>query len=226
MAITLGNTGFGGGDNSQGTSVGATLTVTSGSWVIVIARDTANLPSGVPTDTISTSYSSAISGGSDPKMQIFYGKAGSSGSITVTVPWSGGTSYPWVYAVEVQGLAAASPLDVADDTTGGSAGGTISADAISTAQADEFVLLACGQSAFSTFTAGTDFTLIDGDFPGNVANFGGVEYRITSGTLSSYVPTIAPSGGAGWTTVVAAFKGATGGGGGATVGKLGMLGVG
>jgi hypothetical protein len=193
MAITLGNTGFGGGDNSQGTSVGATLTVTSGSWVIVIARDTANLPSGVPTDTISTSYSSAISGGSDPKMQIFYGKAGSSGSITVT---------------------------------GGSAGGTISADAISTAQADEFVLLACGQSAFSTFTAGTDFTLIDGDFPGNVANFGGVEYRITSGTLSSYVPTIAPSGGAGWTTVVAAFKGATGGGGGATVGKLGMLGVG
>ena len=66
------------------------------------------------------------------------------------------------------------------------------------------LVLGASQPAFATYSAGTDFTLIDGTL-GSGGNIGGAEDYIPAGTLSSYVAHItsdaSATGGTMWATL-------------------------
>lgn len=218
MAITRVQVKTGGGDSDQGTSISTGnfgSSVTSGNTIIVFIRQSTDTVTGVPTDTLFTTYTLAKkqAGPGNNTMYIYYGVLASSGTNAVAVPFSV-TNYAWVYAIEVSGLSA-TPLDQADGKTGTiPGGGDCVTNAITTTQDDEYVVLGVSEDAFGTYTAGTDFSLVDGTIPTNAANFGGVEERITSSALSSYVAHITSVSGAGngYFLAFATFKGAAGGG--------------
>jgi hypothetical protein len=189
--------------------------VTSGNYVIVGIRTSTNIDLVSVADTLLSSYSLAIADfSSDPAMHIYYAKLASSGTNAVTGVWGAGIGYAWVFAIEVSGLAASSVLDAVDEKSGTGVTDLVS-DAISTAQADEYVVAFGSQNNFAAYTAGTDFTIVDGTIPDATGNkFGGCEERITSGTLSSYTVHLTSDVTNNYRMVVATFKGDGGGGGG------------
>lgn len=216
-----------GGDGSQGTSIAPVFgsNVVAGNYGIVCTRNGGNTLTGI-TDSLSTTYTQvgSISAGADT-IWMHYGKFPSSGANTVTAAFSA-TSYVWVFALEVSGLAASSVLDTFD-TQGPSGTTDLTTDPITTSQAEEYLLLCASQTSLATYTAGADFTLVDGTIPTNAENFGGVEERILSSTLSSYTPHFTSSNTTSAIVIAAAFKGAGGGGGGGgTPRQLLLLGVG
>jgi hypothetical protein len=211
MAIARVQTTFGGGDGSQGTNLATSdfgSGCTSGNYIIVCVRNgTSGDELTSVTDTLGTSYSEAVKdSGQDPSLYIYYGKLTSSGTNAVTGNFSVSANYAFVYAIEVSGLAASSALDATNANTG-SGVTDLTSGSFSTTQADEYVLLLASQNNLYTYTAGTDFTLVDGTIPTNPGNFGGIEEYITSGTLSSYTAHITSSGSGSYVTLVATFKG-------------------
>jgi hypothetical protein len=215
MAIARVQTTVGGGDGSQGTSLATSnfgSSCTSGNYIIVCVRNgtSGDELTGV-TDTLGTSYSEAIKdSGQDPSLYIYYGKLTSSGTNAVTGAFGVSANYAFVYAIEVSGLAASSALDATNANTG-SGVTDLTSGAFSTAQADEYVLLLASQNNLYTYTVGADFTLVDGSIPTNPGDFGGIEERITSSTLSSYTAHITSSGSGSYVVLVATFKGAASG---------------
>jgi len=176
--------------------------VASGSLIVVIVRATAGTISTVA-DTRSTSYSLVDSNTStDPCVWMYYGVTGSSGANTVTVTFGNSSNFRWGFAIEYSGQHA-SPLDTNDDQTGtGTSDLTLSA--ISTAGAG-VIVVGGGQSGLATYTAGTDFTMIDGTISGEGFDYGGVQEYITSGTVSSYTAHMTSSTTDMYTLVLGAF---------------------
>lgn len=209
MAISRVQFAVGGGDASQGTSVGATFgsNVTAGSLIVVGIRNE-TLPTGI-SDSLGTSYSVAVTDDGTlagvVRMRMYYGIAPSSGANTVTLTFSA-TNYVFVAAVEVSGITGTSPLDATGQISGG-ATADVTIAGISTVQADEYVCMMASANTFVTYTAGTDFTLVDGTIPTNSNNFGGVQEYITSGTLSSYTAHFTPNASVAPIAVLATFKG-------------------
>ncbi len=209
MAITRVQVSSGGGDGNQGNSIPAVFgsSVTSGNLLIAIARDS-NLFSITIADTVGTNYQVAASNLSrDPALVMWWGFAPSSGANTVTLTYPTFPSdYPWLYLIELSGnwASAGSVVNAADDELG--TGVTdIVAGAISTTCPTGYFVVGVGQSGLGTYTAGTDFTLVDGTIPTNPSNFGGVEERILSSTLSTYVAHITSSITSNYTLVAAVF---------------------
>lgn len=196
-----------GGDGGQGLSVQAAFgsNVAAGNYGICGVRNGGDHLIGI-TDSIGTAYtqvSKLANGGAT--LWLYYGKFGAAGANTVTTSWAS-TSSVWLSCLEVSGLAAASVLDTFDAQAVG--GGTdLTTDAITTTQSDEYVVLFVSQEGLGTYSAGADFTLVDGTIPTNPSNFGGVQDRVTSSFLSSYTPHITSTTTSVGVAIVAAFRG-------------------
>lgn len=165
-------------------------------------------------DTAGNTYVEAISDiTQDPRLYCYYAKniTGNANNV-VTVNFSPSGMYSWAYAVQYSGADTISPLNVIEAKTG--IGVTdIVADAITTTVDGEVVVAATSQNNFTTYTAGADFTLLDGnigDSSGN--NFGGVQEYIPAGTLSNYVTHITSGVINPYTILVVSFKPAAAGG--------------
>lgn len=200
----------GGGDGDQGTSVAPAFgsNVTSGNLIVCAIRNGGNTLTSI-TDSLSTTYTQAatINNGGNSYLWIYYGSATSTGANTVTTSWSS-TSYVWVHCVELAGMATSSQLDTSDTQTFAIGTTDITTDAITTSQAKTYVMMIATQNGFATYTAGTDFTLVDGTIPTNTNNFGGVEEYIPGVTLTTYTPHFTSSSSAtAGSAIVAAFKG-------------------
>lgn len=203
---------YGGGDGDVTapiTTANFGSSVTSGNWIIVFIRGggTPYDPASV-TDTLGTSYTLATSITSGSAfLWCYYGKVTASGTNRVTVEIN--TSWGFVFAVEVSGAAASSPIDVAvaNNHVGGS---DVTSSAFSTSVANEYVLLCATQATNVTYTAGTDFTLLNGFFPGNVQGMGGVEEYIPAATLSSYTAHITSTATVSGAVIVVSLKPAGG----------------
>jgi len=192
----------------QASIVTGTFAATSGNLIVVFIRIGGTGAFSSITDTAGNTYTLAISDTSrDPNLLCYYAK-NITGHATnaVTVNFSPSALYSWVFAAQYSGLDTSSPLDVTEAKLG--TGVTdIVADAITTAQDNEVVLAAVSQNNFTNYTAGADFTLVDGgigDSGGN--NFGGVQQRITSAVLSSYVTHITSGVTNNYTMLVVSFK--------------------
>lgn len=218
MAIVRVQVIKGGGPGTSSLPVTALFgsSVTSGNTVIVIARNGNVGASFSVTDTFGSTYTNiATYSAADPNMAIWYAVMGSSGSNTISLNLTGGSGsdYTWVYAIEVSGLSA-TPFDTGNIKHAAAATTDLTTDAFSTAQASEYVVVGVSQSNLATYSAGTDFTLVDGTIESAAGghNFGGVEEYITSGTLSSYSAHITSNDTASDTIAWAAFKAAAAGG--------------
>lgn len=213
MAITRVQFKVGGGDASQGTSVATGnfgSSCTSGNYILVAIRNATNSLTGI-SDTLSTSYASAVSKNTqNPNLWLYYGILTGSGTNSVTCTFSS-TSYVWVFGIEVSGLASSSALDITDSHTGTGVTDIVSGS-LTTNQADEYVMYAVSQNNFAIYTAGTSFTIVDGTVPTNANDFGGVQEWITSSALSAVTAHITSNDTNDNTVVVATFKGAAAGG--------------
>ena len=192
MAITRANTAKAEPLNSVGTSFATgAFAATNGNAIVVFIRSggaggSLNVTS--VTDTAGNTYTQRVTNfDRDPSMWVYVAKniTGHATNV-VTVNISGTTSYTWAFAVEYAGVDA-DPEDVYpsnDDT----AATDLVTNSITTNFHEEVVVLGGSQDTLSTFTAGTDFTLIDGAI-GNVTlggTFGGVEEYITGSALGGY----------------------------------------
>lgn len=187
------------------------VSVTSGSLIVVCTRSTAATVSTV-TDTLTTTYASHVTGETgDPRLTVWSGVASSGGTNAVTVTWGAASTYKAVVAVEVApgsgntwSGTAATRFEDGNSNTGTSATDLV-ASAITTTQKG-YVQMCASQPAFTTYTAGTDFTLIDGDVGPGANYFFGAEYYITTGAMSGYVGHITASAANDFRTIIAAFK--------------------
>jgi hypothetical protein len=159
--------------------------------------------------TLATSYVAA-----DPHLYVYYCEnCAGHASNQVTVTLSAGQTFWWVMALQYSGVATAGSLDIAITVRDATALADIASASFSTAVPNELVLMAASVGGFSSFTAGADFTLIDGQI-GTTNFFGGIEEYITRTKLSSYVAHFtnsAPGGGVGDTAIVVSFKPAAAG---------------
>lgn len=154
----------------------------------------------------------------DPHEYI-YEKLNITGETTpaVTVVWGGtpGNAYMWVGVLEVAGIPTSSARDTFDFHAVGVGATDQVTNAFSTTLSG-IVIMASAAAAFGPYTAGTDFTLQDGQMGNATSNhFGGIQYYVTSAPLSSYTAHFnGPS--AAYTTAMIAYKatGGSGGGGG------------
>jgi hypothetical protein len=217
MAIARVQTKFGGGDGAQGTSIATgnfASPVTAGNTIIVFIRDSGLNATDIPTptDTLGNTYTliaKNLTGGFH--FAVFYSVLATGGTDSVTCNFGATTDYPFIYAIEVSGLSS-TPLDTSSVSATTQASATITAAAITTAQAAEYIVLGCSQDNFAHYTAGTSFTLVDGNFPANTNDFGGIEEFITTSTQTSFQGTITTdlTTSHASITIVAAFKGSTG----------------
>lgn len=189
---------------------------TAGNTIIVVVR-TANNPPIEFADTLGTTYAQAVAQTSiDPRLTVAYGVLEASGTNAITLetdsPEGFGTA--WAFAIEVSGLATVSALDVADGISGAGGISDLVSNPFTTTEAVEYILAAASQSNFLVYSAGADFTLLDGQLPngGGGSDYGGVQSYITSGILSSYTAHITSTGTEQYSMVTVSFKAATGGG--------------
>jgi hypothetical protein len=211
MAITRVQTTYKAKDGVALTTLAtSSITTTTGNTLIVCTRTGVPLPTTVTSISDGTNtFTKAVEvTGQDPNMSIWYAKniTGVSGAITVT--FANSSNYGWIYVAEYSGLDKTAPLDASGSGTNNGAGGTtnLTSSAFSTAVAGELVFLGAGQNNFDTYTAGTDFTLIEGSIHDASGNYGGVEQYIPAGTLSSYTAHITATGTDQYTVVWASFQ--------------------
>jgi hypothetical protein len=204
------NTGSGGTGHTA-----FAASVTAGNLLLAVVRSQETNTNPSVTDTLSTSYASDVSHTSaGPGLWIFSGIAPSTGTCTVTVTLGTSGTYVWLTVIEYapsSGSTWVTPLDVT--ATGDGSGTTdLTTGTLTTAQASEVVLAAASQNNVATYTAGTDFTLIDGDLAGGVS-VGGTEEYLTSGILSGYTPHITSTNSAShFGMLAAAYKDTVAGG--------------
>lgn len=183
--------------------------VAAGNLLIAIVRVASSGVVSSVTDSQGNTWTLRASNvGVDPKLYLYSAVAGASSANTVTATFSTTANFRWLFCVEYAG---ADAFDVADDKNGTNATDLVS-DPFSTTAAG-VVVLAGSQNGFAVYTAGADFTIVDGSIGSGTSFFGGVEERITSGSLSSYTGHLTSNVGAGlnYVTVTAAFTAAAGG---------------
>ena len=186
------------------TPTSATTTVNAN---VIIIRTEGNAITSVADGTNTYTSAGATPGSPNPTMFSYYAKniTGTSANIVVTVV--GTPNFAWGYFIEFSGIDTTAPLDVTNDKTGTGVTDIVS-DAITTAQTGA-VVGGVSQPAFTTYTAGANYTLADGAI--GTGPYGGVEYRITSSALSSEVQHITSGSTAGYSFTVIALKDSGGG---------------
>lgn len=206
---------------SNTVTTGAVTSSASGStFVIGVSFDAGTTVSTVG-DSKSNSYTLAgttITNGGQ-KIALYYSQNGTGGSShTATVTFSG-TAYPSLFFLEITGAATAS-FDVTGSATGdstspfgdGASTGTLS-------QANELIVSLIGSTNADTaitYTAGGGFTRAQQTIDGGNYWTGAIGYLVVSSTASvSGNWTISPAGTPSAGVILAAFKEAAGGGGGA-----------
>lgn len=183
--------------------------VTAGNLLaIALRRNVFSNPDPVVTDSLGTVYTRGpwqAATGVDPKLWWFYGIAPASGANTVTVVWDSPEAYSWVCALEYAGLPGATLDGPGCDDQLGTGVTDLVTGAVTPSVASGLLLMAVSQNNFATYTAGADFTLIDGSI-GDGDLFGGVQERIVSTSLSGYVAHMTSTITADYTAVLAMFK--------------------
>lgn len=211
------------GDTSTGAAFNSACT--AGNVIVAFTRSDANTASGVPTDTLGTVYTQVLASTSqNPHMYAYVGTLTGSGTNSVTFNGPAG-SFVWNHVTEISGF-----TTVAVDTSEVKLGTGVT-DLVSsslTITAGGIVLVAVSQGAFTAYTAGSGYALVDrngdsstgGQIPtAGASAFGGVEYNLSA---SSGVQHITSGSSAAYTMLVVALKesGGGGGGGGTTWGPL------
>lgn len=181
-------------------------------------------------DTAGNTYTSAVDsatfGSSDttfnPRVALYYAKniTGNATNV-VTGTWGSSADFAWIEALQYSGIDTTAPLDVAIGARTASTTSDHSVGTLTTAQAVELILCGVSENAFSTFTAGSSFTLINGSLGDGTNTFGGVEEFITASTQTTFTAHVSGGGGGVHDGIVAAaFLGGAAGGGGVTLPQL------
>ena len=178
--------------------------VTQGRRIVVVVRSTfLGNDEATVTDTLGTAYSLVGKLRSrDPYLWIFAGIAPSTGANTVTVTWNSARIYRWIMAIEYEGISVTAESFVSTLGTGVT---DMVSDAFSVSRPALVLCVVSEPNATSTYTAGTDFTLIDGAINDGADTFGGVQEYLTTGALNAYVAHITSTGNGNYTMLVAAF---------------------
>ena len=209
------NAGTGSTSVSSLTTANFGSSVGSGSLITVVIRAANAATVSSVTDTLGTTYGADVTDNDqDPAMFIWSGITSSGGTNAVTVTFGASGNFRWCDAIEVTGIATTTPLETTEFKNGTGVTDLV-LDAITTTQADQFIVAGFGQNAFADYTVGADFTLIDGTIPDSEApgaQFGGTQYRITVSALSSYVTHMTSTSSGNYTGVLATYKGAAAGG--------------
>lgn len=155
-----------------------------GSTVVVFWRGGGSGGTVTVTDTLGNTYTQVASDSShDPTLRVFVASGVTGGpSNIITVSFSA-TTFVWATACQYVGVG---PLLTSGVLA--AAGGTtdLTSGPITTG-APVVLVVAAGQNSVTTYTAGTDFQLIDGSIDAPTAFFfGGLEEYITPTALSAY----------------------------------------
>lgn len=198
--------------NTGGSAPAATFvsSVTSGNTVLCFIRlaSLGSAPSSV-TDTQSNSYSLLKSATSADPNVYCYGAFNVNGGSSFTVTANGaGSGYTYSYCVEYSGVSGTSP-DATDNGTGSGVTDLVSSG-ITTTDATDLIVAFASQSNFATYTAGADYTLVNG----SITSAGGFEEYAPGATKSGYVTHLTSNITNQYALVVIALKGTSGGGGG------------
>lgn len=197
-----------------GTAAGSVPSLTTGTFVatssnsiVVIIRTGTDSISNVQ-DTAGNNYVLKTSDtGITPHMYLYVAEnitGHATNAVTVTYPAS--VTYTWVRAIEYAGVATSLATDTTDHNSGSSATDCIS-NAIATSGSGDVVVVGVGGSSFTTYTAGTDFTLICGtEGPDDITTFGGTEEYITTTQLATYVAHMNQADAANYALVLTALK--------------------
>jgi len=181
-------------------------TPTTGNAIVVVLKSEWGISTGISDGTNTYELVSQAYNGDVNKIVSIYVAKNITGTATdITISFGVSSGYHQTIAIEYSGFAA-DPIDATasgglfDDT------GTtdVATNAFSTAQAGELVIVAAVPSATATFTAGTDFTLIDGNVE-SMQSLGVEEYGV-GGTLSSYVAHMTSSATLNFSIAWASFK--------------------
>jgi hypothetical protein len=183
-----------------------TFAATAGDLLVVAVR-IAGFTSAAPTisdtalDTFTPIASVAVR---DPSLYLFYAKNINGNAANAVTATFDNIQYDWLYVVQYSGVDPTAPLDLGGATT--DSGTDLTTDAFSTAASGEVVVVFASQNTISTFTAGADFTLVDGSIGTDTYSYGGAEEYITGTSLSSYTAHITASVGAPNSIAWASFK--------------------
>lgn len=140
--------------------------------------------------------------GSSTGLEVWTGIVTSAVTTAVSVDFTGGVTWGWVKALEYS-AGGTWDYDTGDDNLDLNGTGDLVVGPISTANAEELVVVVGTQvTGGATYTAGADFTLVDGD----LESMGGIEEYITSGTLTTYTAHLTSSSAAAHFVLAAAFK--------------------
>lgn len=206
----------------------AAITVNAGSTIVVGCY---NNSSGATMSSVSdgtNTYSLVSSNNShSPSMFLYRAKNVSAGTFTITATFGAAETFKACYAVEYRNTNTTEPNDVTGNDNAAGAATDLVSDAFSTSDTQEVVVMIGGVSVCATMTAGTDFTMVDGEIgttPCGSKGLMGFEERITSGTLSSYTAHMTSTDSAQFTTALGSFKFSAPTG--PPVGSLMLLGVG
>mgnify|MGYP003578655541 CR=1 FL=1 len=211
MAIVRVQTVYKAVDGASGSAVITTdaITTTTGNTLIAIGRSTDDTLTDVDDGTNLFELIDSDSS-HDAFMSIWRAKniTGVTGAITGTFDHA--TNFGWLYVLEYSGIDHTTPDD--GNATGVAGSGTdLATDAFNTTVAG-LVVAGGSQNAFATYTAGTDFTIVDGSINGGGGNnYGGVEEYITSTAFTGYSAHLTSNANAQWTMVGAAFNASSGG---------------
>lgn len=195
----------GGSTSASSIATGATSSTTGNLICVFVRRDPSGTITSV-TDTAGNTYTSVVENTTgNPYLKCFYAKniTGNASNV-VTAAFSGTIGYVWIHAIEVSGLDTSAPLDVYDDKDGTGTTSLVT-DAITTASAG-IILAAASQSGITDYTAGSSFTLTNGGIGSGGIHYGGAEYYITSGSVSSFTPGITSGITSHYVMIAAAFK--------------------
>lgn len=190
----------------------APITVNAGSTIAVGCY---NNSSGATMSSVSdgtNTYSLVSSNNSQsPSMFLYRAKNVSAGTFTITATFGAAEFYKTCLAVEYRNSDQTEPNDVTGNDNAAGAASDLTSDAFSTSDAQEVVVMIGGEQVCSTMTAGTDFTMVDGEVGTLTCGSKGLmgfEERITSSTLSSYTAHMTSDASTPFTTALGSFKAA------------------
>lgn len=184
LAIARVNVIYGAATGSASTLSTGSYTSTTGNLLVAATRgDGAALTSIA--DGTNTFTKITESAASDPRLSIWYAKNITGVTHTFDATWASNASYRWLYVIEYSGAHTTTPLDISGSNTGSGTTDLVST-AFTTTQTDEVIVLAGSQNALTTYTAGVDFTLIDGSIGTGGQFYGGIEEFITTTIKTTY----------------------------------------
>lgn len=185
------NAGYAASEATSYTLTIPSATYTTGSTIVMFVRSSsaASVVDSI-VDGAFNSYSLRASDFSTCGFEVWAATniTGFTGTITVGTTASGLSIFEWAYALEYGGDIISAPIDVVSAHANSATTDQVSS-AFSTAISNEVVIVGAAQNGFSQFTAGTLFTLIEGNIhdPAHPTDyFGGIQEYYPAAVLSSF----------------------------------------